>query len=339
MPIADTVTLNSGYEMPVIGYGTWQLPKNLAAERVRDALEAGYRHIDSALSFKNQEEVAAGIKDWCKIRKVRREELFLSSKIWNTYHSRNRCMQQIDEMLEIFETTYMDLIVIHWPFGWAEDEPPGERGLWPRGANGKMRYSDVDYLETWKALEDAHRSGKIRSIGLANFNIGQVEQVWTKGLIKPAVLQVEMNPFLDQEEIRQFCREKGIILTAFMLTGNPGSALYRKHEDPNLLYNETLQSIAKGHGKSVVQVLVRWAIDLRTTALVKSSESKRIRQNINIFKFRLTSQEIARIKALNIDFRILNPLLGNYDHPYFPWPHVQEEQLPQKVEEPDPENL
>ncbi|EGT54081.1 hypothetical protein CAEBREN_12392 [Caenorhabditis brenneri] len=275
MVMAETYTLNSGYEMPVLGYGTWQLPKNIAAERVRDALECGYRHIDNAPSFRNQAEVAAGIKEWCKIRKIRREELFLSSKIWNTHHSRDRCMEQIESMLEDFGTTYMDLIVIHWPFGWAEDEPVTEKsdmGMWPRCNNGKFRYSDIDYMETWTALEDAHRSGKIRSIGLANFNLEQVERVWTKGLIKPAVLQVELNPLFTQKE-------------------------------------------------SVVQTLIRWIIDIGHTAIVKSSETRRARNNLNVFKFRLTAEEIQRIENLNQDFRILNPLLGNHDHPYFPWPH------------------
>ncbi|EGT48193.1 hypothetical protein CAEBREN_24389 [Caenorhabditis brenneri] len=324
MVMAETYTLNSGYEMPVLGYGTWQLPKNIAAERVRDALECGYRHIDNAPSFRNQAEVAAGIKEWCKIRKIRREELFLSSKIWNTHHSRERCMEQIESMLEDFGTTYMDLIVIHWPFGWAEDEPVTEKsdmGMWPRCNNGKFRYSDIDYMETWTALEDAHRSGKIRSIGLANFNLEQVERVWTKGLIKPAVLQVELNPLFTQKEVRKYCKDKGITLTATMITGNPGSAYYRKHEDENLLFNPVIQSIARAHSKSVVQTLIRWVIDIGHTAIVKSSETRRARNNLNVFKFRLTAEEIQRIENLNQDFRILNPLLGNHDHPYFPWPH------------------
>lgn len=330
MPIADTVELNSGYEMPIIGYGTWQLKKAIAAEKVREALEAGYRHIDNALSFRNQPEVAQGVKDWSRIRKIRREELFLSSKIWNTNHSREKCMEQIDDMLAEFDTKYMDLIVIQWPFGWAEDEPElgkqTEKTLWPRGNDGKMMYSDIDFMETWKALEDSHRSGKVRSIGLANFNLEQIDRVWTKGLIKPAVLQVEMNPYFTQKDIRNYCIEKGIVLTATMTTGNPGSAHYRKHEDPNLLYDDTLISIAKCYGKNVPQIILRWIIDIGHTAVIKATEGKWIRQNINVFKFHLTAEQVERIEALNINFRILNPLNGNDDHPHFPWPYHADHQ-------------
>ncbi|EFP05149.1 hypothetical protein CRE_04099 [Caenorhabditis remanei] len=316
-----TIQLNSGYEMPAIGYGTWQIAKSKTTDKVREALDAGYRHIDSAPSFRNQAEVGMAVKNWCSSGKSGREELFLSSKIWNTHHSREKCLQQIDEMLTDFDTNYMDLVVIHWPFGWAEDDAGG---YLPRGNDGKFIASNVDYLETWKALEDAHRSGKIRSIGLANFNLEQVERIWTKGLIKPAVLQVEMNPFFTQKEVREYCREKGIALLATMTTGNPGSSCYRKHEDPNLLYNETLIAIAKSHGKTVPQTILRWIIDIGHTAVIKSVESKRIRQNINIFKFHLSTDQIERIEHLNLNFRILNPWLGNESHPHFPWPYVKE---------------
>uniref|UniRef100_A0A1I7UUI7 Aldo_ket_red domain-containing protein n=1 Tax=Caenorhabditis tropicalis TaxID=1561998 RepID=A0A1I7UUI7_9PELO len=320
MPIADTVRLNSGFEMPVVAFGTWQIPRSIAAERVREALEAGYRHIDCALSFKNQPEIGAGIQEWCKIRKVRREELFLSSKIWNTFHSRAKCMEQVDMMLEDFNTRYMDLVVIHWPFGWAEDEP-GERGMWPRGNDGKFRKSEIDFLETWTALEDIHRTGKIRAIGLANFSLEQVDRIYTKGLIKPCVLQVEMNPYFSQIPMRKYCKERGIILVAHMVTGNPSSAFYRKHEDPNLLHNETICSIGRLCGKTTTQILLRWVIDSGHCAIIKSVEPKRIRQNLNIFKFYLIPEYMERIDALNMNFRILNPILGNEDHPYYPWPY------------------
>ncbi|UMM19294.1 hypothetical protein L5515_014961 [Caenorhabditis briggsae] len=316
MRIAEKVLLSSGYEMPVIGYGTWQIPKSTAAEQVREALEFGYRHIDMAHGFNNTTEIFESIRDWMKVRKFQRDEIFLSAKIWNTHHSKAKATEQIDEMLQMLDTPYMDLIVIHWPYGWAEDD-----GMFPRGNDGKPIFSNIDYMETWEALEEAHQTGKVRSIGVANFNLSQLDRIYTKGTVKPSVLQAEINPYFTQKDVINYCKARNIMITAMMITGNPGSTFYRKYEDPNLLFDETLISIAKNHGKTVTQVLIRWILDLGLVALIKSNENKRIRQNFNVFKFKLTPEQIERIDSLNKNFRILWPILGNYNHPHFPWPY------------------
>ncbi|CAI2329387.1 unnamed protein product [Caenorhabditis sp. 36 PRJEB53466] len=320
MPVGETKRLLSGYEMPVFGFGTWQLSRGIAGERVREALEVGYRHIDCATGFGNQAECAEGIKEWCRIRKVKREELFISSKIWNTFHSYNRCVEEVNKILEEFGTDYLDLVLIHWPYGWLEGGT-GTDYLFPRGRSGKMEQSTVDFMETYRALEAAHRQKKIRSIGLANFNLKQIERVWTESTVKPAVVQVELNPYITQMDIRNWCSERGIVVCAHMPIGNPGSNVFRKSGDPNLLYDDILQPIARGHGKTVVQIILRWIFDSGLTAVVKTSDMKRIKQNVNVFKFRLTPEQMAQIDSLNRDFRILNPIIGNFENPHFPWPH------------------
>ncbi|CAI2329375.1 unnamed protein product [Caenorhabditis sp. 36 PRJEB53466] len=309
---SQTLKLNSGYEMPIIGLGTWQSKPGEVAAAIKLAVAAGYRHIDCAHVYQNQQEVGAALKEIFDEGKVKREDLFITSKVWNTFHSTARAHENIATILADLQLSYVDLLLIHWPQGYAEGE-----GLFPQGENGKMKYSDVDYLETWKALEAAQKAGKARSIGLSNFNHKQIERVWDAAEVKPACLQVELHPYFTQLKLREFCKGKGIVVVGYSPLGNPGSAFFRKDGDPNVLTNSVVAEIAKAHGKTPAQVVLRWFIDSGISAIPKSVTPHRISENFSVFDFKLTPHEVAQIDGLDKNWRIVDLSQRDGDHPHY----------------------
>jgi len=188
-----TLSLNSGHSFPQLGLGTWLSKPGEVGEAVKIALEVGYRHIDCAQAYGNQEEIGQVFGSIFKSGKIKREDVFITSKIWNTFHSYEKATEAIDLMLKELQIPYLDLCLIHWPMGYFE-----EGGMFPKDADGKIIYKDTDYLDTWKAMENAVKNGKIRSIGMSNFNVEQIDRVIKNSSIKPAVLQIEAHPYFVQ---------------------------------------------------------------------------------------------------------------------------------------------
>lgn len=182
---APKVRLSNGNEMPILGLGTWKSKPGEVYEAVKIAIEAGYRHLDCAYAYDNEHEVGRAISEVLQSGLVKREELFVTTKCWNTHHSRNKVPECLQQSLNDLKLDYVDLYLIHWPMGFQEG---GEK--FPKDANGEFLVSDVDYLDTWKGMEDQVRNGKVKSIGLSNFNSEQIDRVIQNAEIKPVVLQV-----------------------------------------------------------------------------------------------------------------------------------------------------
>ncbi|CAI5441680.1 unnamed protein product [Caenorhabditis angaria] len=312
--VVPNVHLSSGYNMPIFGLGTWQSKPGEVAAAVRIALEAGYRHIDCAFAYQNQKEIGEVLTKIFAEGKIKREEVFITSKVWNTFHSFEQAKLNIQTIINDLELQYIDLLLIHWPQGYEEG---GE--IFPLTESGKMRYSNEDYLDTWKALEEAQKAGKVRSIGISNFNHKQIERLWNSANIKPSVLQVELHPFFQQQKLRDFCKAKNIAVTAYSPLGNPGSAFFRKSGDPDVLTNEVIGGIAKTHGKTAAQVTLRWFIEHGIIVIPKSISENRIKENFNIFDFQLTPAEVSQIDGLNKNWRLVDPTPRDGDHPHFPF--------------------
>ncbi|KAG0721132.1 1,5-anhydro-D-fructose reductase [Chionoecetes opilio] len=185
-------------------------------QAVKDAISCGYRHIDCALVYGNECEVGAAIKAKLEDGTVKREDLFITSKCWNTFHSKELVLPTLKESLGNLGLQYLDLYLIHWPMGYKEGV-----GRFPSDSNGKTIYSEVDYLETWLAMEEAFRSGLVKSIGVSNFNKKQIERVLKEGTIKPVTNQIECHPYLNQKKMVDFCRAKEICVTAYSPLGSP----------------------------------------------------------------------------------------------------------------------
>ncbi|CAD6200164.1 unnamed protein product [Caenorhabditis auriculariae] len=310
-----SVTLNDGHKMPLLGLGTWQSEPGEVGKAVKTALELGYRHIDCAYAYLNQKEIGDVLQKVFAEGKIKREDVFITSKVWNTFHSYEKAKENIATILSELQLDYIDLILIHWPMGYAEGAE-----IFPKTEDGKkMRYSDVDYLETWKAAEEAKKSGKVRSIGISNFNHLQIDRLLDNSTIKPSVLQIELSPYLTQKKIRDYCDSKNIFITAYSPFGNPGSSMFRKSGDPCVLNDETIKKIAEKHGKTNAQIVLRWITQHNIIAIPKSTSAERLSQNFNVFDVELSNEEMNAIDGLNKNWRLVDIKERDGDHPHFPF--------------------
>lgn len=255
------VTLNNGLKMPIAGFGVFQIPDAKDCERsVVDAIEVGYRLIDTAASYMNEEAVGQGLR----ASGVPREQLFVTSKLWVQEAGYERTQQAIDKSLRRLRLDYLDLYLIHQPFG--------------------------DVHGSWRAMEDAHRAGKLRAIGVSNFHPDRLMDIKAFNEIAPVVNQVEVNPFQQQIESATFMKEIGVQAQAW--------APFAEGRN-NLFQNEVLVGIGAQYGKSVGQVVLRWLVQRGILVLAKSVRKERMAENIDIFSFELSEADMTRITALD----------------------------------------
>ncbi|XP_069679121.1 aldo-keto reductase family 1 member B1-like [Periplaneta americana] len=307
-----TVKLNNNRDFPILGVGTLFATKEGEAEQlVKDAIDIGYRHIDTAMLYKNEKEVGAGIRAKIAEGVVKREDIFLTSKLWCTYHKPEHVVPACKKTLSDLGLDYLDLYLIHAPLAFKEGDD-----FWPKDANGKMILIDVDYVETWKAMEQCVKLGLAKSIGISNFNSQQIKRVLEVATITPVVNQVECHPYLNQSKLIAFCKERNIVITAYSPLGSPNSVA--KDDAPAPLKDPKLQEIAKKYKKSVAQVILRYLIQHGTVPIPKSSNKKRLQENFDIFDFELSSADVAAIDGLNKNFRIckFSDTIGDKNYPF-----------------------
>ena len=256
--VPSTVTLNSGFEMPLIGLGTWKCAPGIVGEAVRTAIESGYRHIDCAHCYNNEKEIGAVLASVLSADDTSdvictRDSLFVTSKLWNTKHREDQVVGALKHSLAQLQLDYLDLYLIHWPTAFKSTEGHDEN--FPRRADGTGPEYDFElhWLETWRGMEAAQRLGLVRSIGVSNFNSKQLAELVAAAKIPPAINQVECHPLLPQRPLLEFCKSKGIVLTAYSPLGSP-DAVARKPDDPSLLSDERIRDIGKAYGKSTAQV-------------------------------------------------------------------------------------
>jgi diketogulonate reductase-like aldo/keto reductase len=272
--ITDTTVLNNGVKMPWLGLGVWKVAEGEEVERtVKAALHVGYRSIDTAAIYGNEEGVGRAIKE----SGVPREELFITTKVWNSAQGYDSTLNAFEESRRKLGLDYLDLYLVHWP------------------VQGK-------YKDTWKALEKLYRDGVVKAIGVSNFHVHHLEDLLTEAEIVPAVNQVEYHPRLAQRELLQFCRDKGIQLEAW-------SPLMQGGE---LLTHPTILEIGRKYGKSAAQVILRWDLQNGVVTIPKSTNEARIAENADLFDFELSADDMAAIDALNEDRRV-GPDPDNFD--------------------------
>lgn len=308
----NSLKLNSGHSMPIFGLGTWMSKPGEVGAAVKVALTNGYKSLDCAQAYENQPEIGAVLKELFDSGVVKREDIFITSKVWNTFHSYEMALKSIESTLADLKIDYLDLCLIHWPTGYKEG---GE--LFPKNGE-KMAYSDVDYLETWKAMESKVKEGKVRSIGLSNFSAQQIQRVIDNSEIKPAVLQVELHPYFQQPELVDFCHKHSIAVTAYSPLANP-SMPFHKDGDPNVLHDPVISDIAKKHGKTNAQVVLKYIVQMGISVIPKSVSETRIKENFNVWDFTLTDDEMNKMKGLDRNLRFLDLKERDGDHPHFPW--------------------
>lgn len=263
--LQDVTTLHNGVKMPWFGLGVYKVEDGAEVmDSVKAALKNGYRSIDTAAFYDNEEGVGTAIKE----SGVPREEIFITTKVWNADQGYESTLAAFEKSMKKLDIDYLDLYLIHWP------------------VKGK-------YKETWKALETLYKEGRVRAIGVSNFNIHHLEDVMVDAEIKPMVNQVEYHPRLTQKELHEFCKKNNIQLEAW-------SPLMRGQ----LADNETLQEMAKKYNKSTFQVILRWDLQNEVVTIPKSIKEHRIIENADIFDFELTEDEMNKISALNENTRV-----------------------------------
>lgn len=273
------IALNSGTTIPQLGLGVWQATNDETENAVRFALdEAGYRHIDTAAAYGNEEGVGRGLAS----SSVPREDIFLTTKLWNSDQGYDRAPAAFDESLERLKTDYVDLYLIHWPL-----------------------QNNDRLLRTWDALEKIADSGRARAIGVCNFEPHHLQLLVDRGGMLPAVDQVELHPHLPQLEIRGFAAEHGIAVESWSPLGGTSNAGWGPRSKPNtLLVDPIITRIADRHSRSAAQVLIRWHLQNGLIVIPKSVHDNRIAQNIDVFDFELDDLDLSEIATLDDGVRV-----------------------------------
>ena len=265
MPGVPNVRLSDGVEIPQLGYGVFQIPPDETQRAVETALAAGYRHIDTAAAYRNERGVAAGIA----ASGVPREEIFITTKLWNSEQGFDSTLAAFDRSIEALDTDHVDLYLIHWPVP--------SRDL---------------YLDTWRAFERIHAEGGARSIGVSNFRIADLERLQQEAATMPTINQIELHPLLQQTELRAWHAEHGIATEAWSPLAQGG-----------VLGDETLMTVAAHNQKSVAQVILRWHLQLGNVVIPKSVTPARVRENFDLFDFELSEDDLAAIARLDAGHR------------------------------------
>jgi len=261
--VIPDIMLNNGQRIPQLGFGVFLVPPPETEAAVAEALRAGYRHIDTAQMYRNEAQVGQAISKFG----LSRDEVFVTTKLNNDAHRPDDARRAFDASLTALGSGYVDLFLIHWPL--------------------PTRY-DGDFVSTWRTLEEFYRDGRARSIGVSNFQPHHLRRIHTEGEITPAVDQVEVNPYLTQDEVRRFCADHEIVVEAWAPLGRG-----------RVLADPTIDDIARRYDRTPAQVVLRWHIERGDVIFPKSVTPARIRENIDVFDFELTGADVEAISALN----------------------------------------
>lgn len=293
--------LNSGYEMPMLGLGTWLSEPGQVYNIVKEAIKSGYRHIDCAAVYQNEEEIGKALSEVLAEGIVKREELFITSKLWNNAHHPQNVEGALKKTLSDLKLDYLDLYLIHWPVAFKEDV------FFPEDASGYISLEELPIIDTWTAMEACVEKGLIKSIGVSNFSAKKLEDLISKAKIKPAVDQVEMHPYLSQSEFHTFCKNHDIAITCYSPLGSSGRPDTMKADnEPSLLENPTILEIAKKYDRSAAQVILNWSLSRGTIVIPKTVTPSRAVQNFEAQNFELEASDIEAINGLDRHFRYVN---------------------------------
>ncbi len=298
--------------MPPVGFGLWKIPQEDTAGAVVEAIRAGYRHFDSAADYANEAESGEGFARAIAEGLVTREELWITSKLWNTFHAPEHVEEACRKTLADLQVDCLDLYLIHFPIALEyvpiEERYPPEWLFNPDADEPEMRLAQVPLHKTWHAMEALVEKGLVNRIGVCNYNTGLIHDLMSYATIKPSHLQIESHPYLTQEKLIRCAQGYGIDVTAFSPLGAQSYfELNMAEAGESLLGAAPVMVAAQAHGKSPAQVLLKWGVQRGTSIIPKTSRPERMRENLDIDDFELSAVEMAAISALNQDRRFNDP--------------------------------
>ncbi|WP_194775837.1 aldo/keto reductase [Pararhodonellum marinum] len=287
----------NGDTMPNLGLGTWLSDKGEVHDAVLEAIKIGYRHIDCAHIYKNEQEIGEALAKAFKDGLVKREEMWITSKLWNNAHKKEKVWPAFETSLEHLQLDYLDLYLIHWPLVLEDDVE------FPTKGSDFVPLSEVPLIETWETLETIHQKGLARHIGVSNFNSNHLNELLQKAKTKPELNQIELHPFLPQNKLTRFCKDNGILLTAY---GPLGAAYRIKMEGldlPVLMEAEAVKDLAEKHQATPAQIVLRWGIQKGFAVIPKSTNPKRIKENFGAWSLQLDEEDMAKLDQLEGPYR------------------------------------
>lgn len=298
--------------MPAVGLGLWKIDRSDTATVVRDAIDVGYRHLDCACDYGNEVEVGAGLRNALSTGLCTRDELWVTSKLWNTYHRAEHVRSACEKSLQDLGLDYLDLYLIHFPIATRyvpiEERYPPEWFVDPNAPEPRMEVDAVPLAETWGAMEQLVDAGLVREIGVCNYTSGLLIDLMAYSSIKPAMLQVESHPFLTQEKLLRLAGDFDIAVTAFSPLGALSYVSLDMATDADtVLTAPPVVAAAERLGRTPAQVVLRWGVQRGTAIIPKTTRVERLRENLDVFDFELSADEMQSISALNQNRRFNDP--------------------------------
>jgi len=298
----NKMAFSNGDQIDAIGLGTWKSDPGKVGEAVKAALKVGYRHIDCAAVYGNEKEVGEALQESFSELDIKREDVWITSKLWNTAHKSEDVVPALKQTLSDLKLDYLDLYLIHWPIAFK----PGMKGF-PQSDEDYLSLDEVPIIETWEAMLEAKKEGLINNAGVSNFSIKKLKDLSSKTDHAPEMNQVELHPYLQQDDMLSYCRDNNILVTAYSPLGSSDRPDALKADDePSLLENEVINEIADKHDATPAQVLIKWAVERDTIVIPKSTNAGRIEENLKSAQLNLDDEDMAKIKSLDKHYRYLD---------------------------------
>jgi len=310
-------TLNDGHKIPSLGLGTWLSKNHEVGNAVKLAIKMGYRHIDCAQNYLNEMEIGDTLTELFKEGVVKREELFITSKLNNNYHHREHVEPILNKTLKDLNIEYLDLWLMHWPVAFQyvpydhnvrgyddKYDPDGCSQIDLKKFGGSKIDTTVTIRETWEAMEEMVKKGKVKSIGISNFTAPLIHDLLTYAKIKPTVNQVESHIYLQQPKLHSYLKSQNILFECYSPLG---AGTFKKNDEPSVLKDEHIEKLAEKHKKSPAQICLRFQIQRGCVVIPKSVNEKRLKENSELFDFQLSEGEMKEISKLDRNYRFLDP--------------------------------